>query len=268
MKIFLGPAGSPSVSGSVIGGIKVVRQIGLNSMEVEFTYGVRMSNENAKEAGKIAKKNNVRLSVHAPYYINLCNNEKLEDSKKRILDSCERAHYMGANIVVFHPGFYQNLKPEEAFERVRKACIDLEKTIRKNKWDVILGIETTGKHSQFGTFDEILKLSKEIKICEPVVDWAHIYARNNGNIDYKDIIRKVAKLKVDVIHSHFSGIEFSERGEKKHLPVSSGSPPFDKLAEAILKSKHDINIICESPELEDDALLMKDIFQQRGYRLK
>ncbi|MBN2101353.1 MAG: TIM barrel protein [Candidatus Aenigmarchaeota archaeon] len=268
MKIFLGPAGSPSVSGSVIDGIKVVRQIGLNSMEVEFTFGVRMSNENAKEAGKIAKKNNVRLSVHAPYYINLCNPEKLADSKKRILDSCERAHHMGATIVVFHPGFYQNLRKEEAFERVKRACIDLEKTIRKKKWDVILGLETTGKHTQFGSLDEIIRLSKEIKVCEPVVDWAHIYARNNGVIDYRDIIRKVAKLNIDVIHSHFSGIEFSEKGEKRHLPISSGTPPFDKLADAILKSKHDINIICESPELEDDALLMKDIFHHKRYKLK
>ena len=72
-------------------------------MEVEFVRGVSMNEEKAKEVGKVAKELGIRLSVHAPYYINLCNPEKLRDSEKRIIDSCHRGHAMGAGTVVFHP---------------------------------------------------------------------------------------------------------------------------------------------------------------------
>ncbi len=268
MKIFIGPAGTPKKATSVPEGIRVVREIGLNSMEVEFTYGVRMSEKTAREARNVSEENKVRLSVHAPYYINLCNPEKLDASMKRILDSCEKADIMGAHIVVFHAGFYTKLSKEEAYKRIRNACKDMSSEIKKNGWNATLGIETTGKQSQFGTIEEVIRLNQEIEKCVPVIDWAHLYARNGGMISYKGIIECLSELDIDVHHTHFSGIEYTEKGERRHLPISSNQPPFDKLADEILKNKLDINIICESPELEDDALKMKKIFAKKGYILK
>ncbi len=264
MKIFIGPAGSPSGSSNVSDGIRKVRELGLNSMEVEFTYGVRMGKKAAELAGKTAKESDVLLTVHAPYYVNLCNTEKLDASMKRIMDSCLLADIMGARVVVFHAGFYGNLDRDDAFRKVEDACNAMSQNLDDMGTDVLLGIETTGKHSQFGTLEEVEKLCGKLRRCVPAIDWAHIYAREGGSINYKKIIKRVSRFG-EFMHTHFSGIEFGEKGEKRHLPVSEKSPPFEDLAKALLSSKKDVNIICESPLLEKDALLMKQILEKEGY---
>jgi len=267
MKIYLGPAGVP-VSASkhnTISGIETVAKLGLNAMEVEFVQGVKMGNDLAKKAGEVAKKNGILLSVHAPYFINLCNPAKVKESEKRIMDSCERAHYMGAKFVAFHPGFYGNLAKEKAYELVKNACQEMSEKIRANGWDVFLGLETTGKHTQFGTLEENIKISKEVKNCGVVIDFAHIYARQGGKIDYKKVLDSIEVLKPSLVHCHFSNIEFTMKGEKRHL-VLDHKPDFEPLAKEMLKRKFDITIISESPILEQDSLKMKKIFEKLGYR--
>jgi deoxyribonuclease-4 len=122
VRVFLGPAGVPlsSKEHSTIGGIRRVAELELNAFECEFVRGVAMGNETAKAVGAVAKELNIVLSVHCPYFINLCSTDKqkLEASKKRILDSVERAHFMGADIAVFHPGFYGALGPDKAFTAI------------------------------------------------------------------------------------------------------------------------------------------------------
>ncbi|OYT43345.1 MAG: endonuclease IV, partial [Candidatus Aenigmarchaeota archaeon ex4484_56] len=201
----------------------------------------------------------------ASYFINLCNPEKIEASKERILSSCVIGNYINAKYIVFHPGYYGNLSAEEAYEFVRKGCIELSKLIKKNKLNVFLGLETTGKKSQFGTLDEILKICKEIKICRPVVDFAHIYARNGGKINYSEIFDKLEKF--SYLHTHFSGIEFTDKGERRHIPISSKHPDFDELAKELVNrgfttKKRDIVIISESPVLEQDSLKMMKILKK------
>lgn len=269
--IWLGPAGIPTVSKerSTLAGLKTVSGLRLNAMEIEFVRRVGMNNEAAKEVGELAEKLNIRLSIHCPYFVNLCSQEKekLEASKKRILDSVERAYHMGANIVVFHPGYYQKLTTEQAFEAVKMACKDLIGLMESNGIkNVRLGLETTGKKGQFGTLDEILEINKKLEQCEPVVDFAHIFARNNGRIDYKEILEKVRKLKH--LHTHFSGVAFTENGERHHMMINSNRPPFEPLAQEILRRKLDITLICESPVLEQDALIMKKTFEGLGYRFE
>ncbi len=262
--IFLGPAGSPEKS--TISGIETIRKLGLQAMEVEFTYGVRMSNALAKKIGKINKKEKIKLSVHAPYWINLASTDKkkIEASKKRILTSCERAHYMGASPVVFHPAFYGKLEKEKIYDMVKTAVIEMNDIIKKNKWSVKLAPETTGKHSQFGTLDELIKLSKEVK-CFICVDFAHIYARNGGKINYSDILKKMKSLRhIKHYHSHFSGIEFTAKGEKRHTIMSK--PAFRPLAKEILKKKMSVTIISESPVTWKDSQKQKKIFEGFGYK--
>ncbi|HID60644.1 MAG TPA: hypothetical protein EYP46_02145, partial [Hadesarchaea archaeon] len=175
--IYLGPAGVPisSKDRSTLGGLKRVAELGLNAFEVEYVRGVFMSNEVASEAGKLAKELGISLSVHCPYFVNLCSTDKkkLEASKKRILDSVERAYHMGAHIAVFHPGYYGSLTPDAAFEAVETACLDmLDRMKSMGTKGVALGHETTGKVSQFGTLDEIVDLCKSARGCEPVIDFA------------------------------------------------------------------------------------------------
>ena len=264
--IYLGPAGIPSITeGDTIQGIKDVKKIGLDALEMEFSRNVYLNKERAIEVGKIAKELNIKLSVHASYFVNLCNPEKVKASEKRILQSCEIGNYAGAKYIVFHPGYYGKLSKEVAYEFVRKGCMEIRKEIDKNKWNVALGLETTGKKSQFGTIDEILGICKEVKGCVPIIDFAHIFARQGGKIDYSNVLEKVKKFKE--IHTHFSGIEFTDKGERRHLPLSSNQPNFKELAKELIKrnfntKERDIIIICESPVTEQDSLKMNRIFQK------
>jgi deoxyribonuclease-4 len=259
---------------STLGGLRRVAELGLNSMEVEFVRGVAMSNETADEVGKLAKELGILLSVHCPYFINLCSTdkEKLEASKKRILDSVERAYHMGAHIVVFHPGFYGPLTAEAAFKAVEEACLDmLDRMKSTGIKGVTLGHETTGKISAFGTLDELVRLCKQIRGCEPVVDFAHLFARAAGKIDYAEVFDKLKSLKLKHLHSHFTSMEWTPAkipgygNERRHIPIKFDKPPFEPLAKEILKRKLNITLISESPVLELDSLEMKRVFEKLGY---
>jgi deoxyribonuclease-4 len=172
----IGPAGSGGLGN--LKGIQKVARMKLDCMEVEFTYGVRMSMPDARAVGALAKEKGVVLSVHAPYYINLASDEKekIVASKKRILDSCERADALGARNVVFHAGFYQKKTGAQTYRLVKKAMLEIQRKINKKRWPVKLCPEITGKPSQFGSLEELLKLMQDTG-CGICVDFAHLYAR-------------------------------------------------------------------------------------------
>lgn len=254
-KIKLGPAGN--CAGGILESLRRLKELELDGQEVEFTYGVKMSNSLAKEAGKLAKELGLMLSVHAPYYINLCSEEKakIQASKRRILTSCERGHYLGATHIVFHSGFYGKRNPDEVYDCIKQHLIDLQREIRKKGWKVKLAPETTGKKSQFGTVDELLKLKKEIGI-EICVDFAHILARE-GKINYDELLKKLKNIKH--LHCHFSGIEYSAKGERRHLNMKESD--IKKLLKILLKYNIDCMIIAESPVTWKDSLKMKKILE-------
>lgn len=250
--ITVGPAGSSGLGNYE--GVKRCKELGLGCMEVEFTYGVRMKNDEAKRVGELAKKSGIKLSVHAPYYVNLCSAEraKITASKKRILDSCERAHYLGAKFVVFHAAFYGKRAKEECYKMVKEAVIEMQEIIKQKKWDVMLAPETTGKGSQFGDLDELVKLSKETG-CAVCIDFAHLKARNIGKIDYDDVMNKVKKIKNKT--AHFSGIEWGPKGERSHVLTKESD--IKELMLYLKKYKISINIVNESPDPFGDAVKMK-----------
>ncbi|MDD5331913.1 MAG: TIM barrel protein [Candidatus Nanoarchaeia archaeon] len=256
--IRIGPAGG--FKPNTLDSVKSLNSIGLNAMEVEFVYGVNMKNDLAKKIGEEARKEKIELSVHAPYYINLSSlkKENITKSKGWILDSCERAYYMNAKHVVFHPGFYHERKKEEVFEIILNNILDIKEILRKRKIDVELSPETTGKHSAFGDLDEVIELAKKAKISL-CVDFAHLYARNNGKINYEDIFDKLKVLDLKHLHCHFSSINFNSKGERNHLNISSEKPNFRDLAKIMKHKKMDITIICESPRQYLDAIDMVKI---------
>jgi len=262
--IRIGTAGIPisSKQRSTLSGMERIHELKLNAFEIEFVRGVNMKPDLAKQVGDLAKKLNIKLSVHAPYYINLLSTEKekIKASKKRIIDSCERAHVMKASIVVFHPAYYGKFSKEQAYEKVKEECESMADELRSNGIrDVVLGMETTGKHSQFGTLDECVQMAKEVKDLGICVDWAHMYARNGGTIDFGKVIGKVLTVNKH-IHSHFSCINFSDKGERNHMTLDSGKPKYDNLVREIKSRKIDITLISESPVLEKDALKLKGMF--------
>ena len=253
-KILLGPAGSAGLGNEA--GLEECKKLGLDVMEIEFTYGVRMKNEEAKKIGELAKKLGISLSVHAPYYINLNSEEKekISASKKRILDSCERAHYLGAKYVVFHAAFYGKKSKEETYDIVKKEILEMQKEIEKNGWDVILCPETTGKGKQFGDLDESIRLSKETG-CGICIDFSHLKARNNGKIDYDEACKKIKNIKLKT--AHFSGIEWTEAGERRHLITEAKD--IKELLSHLKKYEISIRIVNESPDPFGDAVKSRKI---------
>jgi deoxyribonuclease-4 len=275
-KIFLGPAGNciTSKEKGTIGSLKRIKELGLNCQEIEFVRGVYMNRKDAEEVGSLAKELDIKLSIHGPYFINLGSTDKkvIEASKKRIWDSVARADEMNADIVVFHPGYYAGQTPEATFDSIKKACEELiDKMRNQGIKNVALGLETTGKISQWGTLDETVKLCKELRGCKPAVDPAHIYARQAGRIDYKEVLDKLAVLKLEHVHMHFSGIKWrpakpmGSGNEWYHIEIKNNQPPFEPLAGEILRRKLDVTIISESPVLEQDSLKMREIFEKLGY---
>jgi deoxyribonuclease-4 len=252
--IKIGPAGSSGLGD--LNGVRKVARMKLDCMEVEFTYGVRMSMDDARGVGALAKEKGIVLSVHAPYYINLAadEKEKAAASKQRILASCERADALGAENVVFHAGFYQKKTAEKTFCLIKQAILQLNDYIQKKRWKVKLCPEITGKPSQFGSMEELLRLMKETG-CGITVDFAHLFARQQGNIDYNTVLRQLPKK----IHAHFSGIEYGEKGERKHLRTTKKF--FEPLAKALIKHKVNVTIINESPEPYKDAAMMKRVLR-------
>jgi len=273
-----GPAGIPiACEGGTADGVKTVAQLGLGAMEVEFVRGVKMSEATAREIGKLASSLNVSLSCHAPYWINCCalEKEKLARSIHNILDSAKAAHSLGARVIVFHPGFYMGRGSPECKKLVKGTMLSaLERMHSFGIRDVILGMELTGKGSQFGSLEEICELASEIPQSMPVIDFAHHHARNNGCIkseaDYLKIFatmeKHLGRKAVESFHSHFSEIEYTMKGESWHLELGTNNePPFALLAKVCHENGFDGTIICETPLLEQDAMKMQKIYQSARF---
>ena len=254
--ILIGPAGS---GGSSPENFKRIRDLGLEAVEIAFTHGIWLTREKAEIIKSANKKLGLRLSVHAPYYINLNSKEteKVNASKSRILKSCEIGHYLGAGEIVFHPGFYLKKPAEETYGAIEREIKGLQKVIRDKKWDVVLSPEITGKPSQFGSLAELIRL-RENTNCGMTVDFAHLKARNNGIIDYHGLMEALKTMMP--FHSHFSGIEYTSGGEKKHLLTKAGDTR--ELLESLLKYRISTTIINESPAPLEDSVKMKKILEE------
>jgi len=273
MKLFIGPAGNASGAGApgAEASFKYIEGIGLNLQELAFVQQVYLSPEKAVQVGEQARKHGVFLSIHAPYFINLCSEEeaKLASSRKRISDSLDRAQRLGAEgPVVVHPGFYQNRDRRECFDAVVVEAIGLSRAYPK----AFLGFETTGKHSAFGSLEEVLGVCKAAKRGNvvPVVDFAHLYARNMGEIDFGVVLDRVLEYGHRELHCHYSGINYGEKGEKNHLPLSSNRPDYEPLALALKERENKfgrVSLVSESPLQEKDGLVLRALLEQEGLKL-
>lgn len=253
----IGPAGNAGKD--IFSSLTKLSGSGLQAQEVEFVRGVVMSNETAKKVGEEAKKLGIQLSIHAPYYINLASEEKpkIEASKKRILDSCERGFHMGARYVVFHPAYYGKKEKDDVYKIVKEAIVEMQDSLKKDGFDAVrLAPETTGKKTQFGSLDELLRLRKETG-CSICVDFAHLLARD-GSVDYRKIFWKLSEAGIKTLHSHFSGIEFTEKGERRHLLTEEDE--IKKLLDVAKDFDIEISLINESPQPFEDAMKTKKIY--------
>ena len=273
-KLYFGTAGIPrsTPGNNTVDGVKHIRTLGLDVMELEFVYGVRMKKALAVEVRKVAERNNVHLSVHAPYYINLNaqDKKKLKASKKRILDSAMVGMAAGARSIIFHPGFYLNMEKERVYATVKKVLEEVLTELHEQDIGAILRPETTGKGTQFGSFQELLRLSSELEGVLPCIDFAHLHARAGGKFNSFEEFRSIlssyeehlGKDALNQLHIHVAGIEYTPKGEKNHLNLPESDFNYRELLKALKEFGCGGLLICESPNLEGDALLLQQSYEE------
>lgn len=311
-KLNIGVGGVPLTSekNNSISGIERVKELNLDLMEIEFVHGVKMTEESAKKVNEARKSAEIELTIHGPYYINLASddNRKFYGSIKYITDSIYIGGLCGARSVTFHPAFYQKKEKGEVYSQVKSAFEKIFKEFEKDKFkdhpvnlgEISIAPELTGKPTQFGDIEELVKLADELKefnlkLC---IDFAHKYARSNGEFNgyekFDEILSLVEKYLgkefLNQLHMHVSAINYGDKGEKNHLTflqsieeynsegimIEGLDSEFKKLEEKgktfdsgfkwrellqVLKDKKVGGfLVCESPILEYDALLLKQTY--------
>lgn len=271
-ELLFGTAGIPlCVEGDTVEGIKKVKALGLEAMELEFVRNINISKEKAPKVRETALKNSVVLTCHAPYYINLnsMENEKIEASKKRILASALKAWECGAWSLCFHAGYYSGISKSLVYKKIKDSISEIVEELKNNRVKIWVRPEISGKRSQFGSLEELISLSLELDLVMPCVDFAHLHARNGKNNTYEEfkkileiIENSLGKFAIENMHIHISGIEYGNKGEKRHLNLEESDLKYSELLKALKDFKAKGVIISESPNIEQDAILMKKIYNE------
>ena len=257
---------------------KWLKDFGLDAYEYQCGNGVRIGESTALKIKNAALENGIIMSVHSPYYINLAtpDEEKRANSINYIMQSAQAAVWLGADRVVVHSGAIGKMRREEALEYAKLTLTKAQSELDNSGFsDVRLCIETMGKINQRGDLNEVMELCKLEERFLPTIDFGHLNARTIGGIksidDYAVILdtieNELGNDRVKVFHSHFSKIEYTQKGgEKKHLTFEDEiyGPEFEPLAELLVKRGLSPHIICESAGTQpEDALTMKKIYANK-----
>ena len=254
---------------------KWVSEMGLDAYEYSAGNGVTGSLETFAKIGAEAKKYNIAMSFHTPYFISLsgADPEKRLKSLSYIGQSLDAAEALGADTIVIHMGGTAKMTREEGISLTKDTVYKALEAFPDTK--VRFGLETMGKLGQLGTLEEVLDVcSLDKRLC-PVVDFGHLNARNIGNYfatedDYRRVFDLIGKALgyeyADTLHCHFSKIEYTDKGEKKHLTLEDSvyGPDFEPLMNALAKDGYSPRIICESDGTQaQDALIMKNYYMSQ-----
>jgi len=254
-------------------GIRKVAQLGLGTMELEFVNKIYLTERTALEVAKVQKETQLPLSAHAPYYINLNADDerKLNLSRAYIYNSAKSLYACGGTDVVFHGGYYLGMDAETTYKKIREQLFSIEKKLEAESIKIRLRPEISGKTSAFGSVEEIINLSVDLKTVWPCIDFSHAYARSVGQFNsYNDFCSILQLMKdrlgeesvTEKLHAHVSGIIYTAKGEKEHLTFAESSFNMPDLMRALNAFSAGGRIICESNNLETDALLLKHTYEQ------
>ena len=271
--LLFGTGGVPlsAESRSTEAGIERIAELGLGCMEVEFVQGVKMSPEVAVAVGELAARKKIVLTTHAPYAINLnaVEPQKVHMSKERILQTARIAARFGARSITFHAAFYLTDTPAETYDTVKNQLQEVMNILCKEGNKVTISPEVTGKPSQFGTLEELLKLSGEMEGVAPCIDFSHWHARTGRANSYQEFLavldrveKKLGRRGLDNMHIHLSGIAYGRKGEIKHLMLRDSDLHYTELLRALKDRRAKGVVICESaPYLEQDAVLLQETYR-------
>lgn len=254
--------------GSYPQAFEVLKDMNLDGMELEFVHGVRM-NDDARNFVKERAKDFV-ITAHGPFYINLNSKEeeKIDASVQRIIDTASVASQAGAFSITYHAAFYMGGDKQTVYNQVKTQTQRIIDVVEREKINVWIRPETTGKATQWGDLDEIINLSKEFEKVLPCVDFSHLHARTAGEYNTYDefsrVLEKIGKeigqYALDNFHGHLAGIEYTAKGERQHLNLEESDMNYKDLLKALNEFKVKGAIVCESPNIEDDCKLLKDYY--------
>ncbi len=272
-KLVFGTAGIPlsTPRKNSIDGIKRVKELGLGAMELEFVRGVKMSRSTAQEVRSVANSLEIILTAHAPYYINLNSQDrdKLRASIERILETARVGSESGAFSIVFHPAYYGSDTPQTVYKRVRDSLKYISRVLKGEGIEIWVRPETMGGLAEFGDLDEVISLAEDVEMVLPAIDFAHLHARSLGGYNtYEEISGVLVKLEqrlgriaLDSMHIHISGIQYGSRGEIKHLNLEESDLNYKDILRALKDFRAKGVVISESPNIEGDAILMRNVYE-------
>lgn len=258
-----GPAGYPEGAKDGANAVELVKGKGLDALELQFGRQVNMNDERAAAIRNKAEVLDIKLSAHAPYYISFNSvPETYEKSKEWVMRTARVADKAGAWIIVIHAATYAGKEPEVATEAVSRGLSECLVQMEREGLEVVLGLETMGRGSTWGTLEEIRSVVRSFKGVLPVVDFAHIHARYGGSLrtqsDFRKVVQDAASVSHDRLHCHYSCIEYTKAGEKKHLSLSTRDPDFSLLVPVLHDLDMECTIICETPQPVQDAVAMRE----------
>jgi deoxyribonuclease-4 len=265
------PKNKPKNPGGSVGGIHYLHNLGLRAMELGWVRSVRVSDTTAEKIKEAGIEQDVALSVHAPYYINLnADEDEWPKSRKRLMDASRAGYISGATDIVFHPGSYFKQPPADVLKTIMPRLENCVCELRVEENPVMLRPETMGKGAMLGSLEDTLEMSK-IDGVEPCLDFAHLHARPgdgsmNSTREWIEVLETYLKAlgadSIKRLHCHISGIEYTEKGEQNHLIISESDFNLEALFQALLEVKAGGRILCESPTLEEDALFVQQAWQE------
>lgn len=265
------PKNKPSSPGGSVGGVLYIRELGLSAMELGWVRSVRVSDSTAAKIKNASQDADVALSVHAPYYINLnADEEEWPKSRKRLMDAARAGSLSGATDIVFHPGSYFDRPPGEVLEKVMPRLEGCVEELRAEGNTVVLRPETMGKGAMLGSLEDTLEMS-QIEGVEPCLDFAHLHARpGDGSMNTYEEWLQVLKRYGEVLgeeslqrlHCHVSGIEYTDKGEQNHLTMEESDFDLSALFQVLEELDAAGRLLCESPTLEEDALIIKSAWME------
>lgn len=247
-------------------GIKRVRELKLDAMELEFVRSIYIKKDKTEEIKEQAKKEEVVLTCHSPYFINLNSDDKKKfyASIGYIKNSAIITSLCGGYSVCFHAGYYQKQDPKKVYTKIKEALKIIVNDIKEFDKKIWIRPETTGKIAQFGTVQEIINLSNEFDNVLPCIDWSHLHSWSNGKYNTKeeftDVLTlmesKLGRKALDNVHFHCQGVEYNEKGERWHKNLKDSDLKYEELLNTWKEFKLKGVVIAESPNVEEDALLM------------
>ncbi len=257
--------------GGSVGAVLRLAELGLNALELGWVQSVRVSEQTCADIRATGQEQDVLISVHAPYFINLnADEEEWPKSRKRLMDAAYFGNLAGASDIIFHPGSYFGLPPEEVLPKAIQRLAGCVEELQLAGNPVTLRPETMGKSAMLGSLEDTLAMSQAIPGVLPCLDFAHLHARpGDGSMNTYDEWNRVLEMYAEALgeaalqnlHIHLSGIAYGPKGEKEHLPVEEADLDLKALFQALDNLGCQGRILCESPAMEDDALILKTKFE-------